>query len=70
MGLFYGIHIVYILYSEKNNKHYTGYTTDLVARLQSHNELGKGWTSKYRPWKIIYTKLFEDKKECMRYENG
>ncbi len=34
----------------------------------SHNFLGKDWTSKYRPWNIIFTKDFEDKKEAMAYE--
>ncbi|MBQ4822524.1 GIY-YIG nuclease family protein [Aquimarina sp. MMG016] len=29
--------IVYILYSEKHNKHYTGYTSDLITRFRSHN---------------------------------
>ena len=45
---------VYVLYSESFDKHYTGFTSDLTKRLQSHNELGaKGWTKKYRPWKVI-----------------
>ena len=39
MGLFI-FYTFYILYSEKFNKHYTGYTSDLEQRLRSHNELG------------------------------
>ena len=58
----------YILFADEYNKHYTGYTTDLEARMKSHNELGKGWTSHYRPWKIIFTKIFPTKKEAMEYE--
>ncbi len=34
----------------------------------SHNELGNGWTAKYRPWKLIFTKEFEDKAEAMKFE--
>lgn len=41
---------VYVLFSALYEKHYTGYTSDLESRLLTHNELGKGWTSKYRPW--------------------
>ena len=59
---------VYVLFSEKHNKHYTGYTSDLEQRMLSHNELGKGWTASYRPWKLIYTKEFDNKKEAIQYE--
>jgi putative endonuclease len=34
----------------------------------SHNELGVGWTAKYRPWKLIFTKEFEIKSEAMQFE--
>ena len=59
---------VYILFSLVHQKHYTGFTSDLPERLVSHNELGYGWTSKYRPWKLIYTKVFETKAAAMSYE--
>ena len=60
--------ITYILYSEKYNKHYTGYTFNPEQRLLSHNELGNGWTSKYRPWKLIFSRDFSEKKKAMDYE--
>ena len=59
---------VYILYSQSNNKHYTGYTSNIALRLKSHNEFGKDWTSKYRPWEVIYTKEFISKQEAMEFE--
>jgi putative endonuclease len=62
------MYIVYVLYSEIHNKHYYGFTTNLTARFLSHNELGSDWTSKYRPWKIIFTKEFNVKIEAMAYE--
>ncbi|RKN00525.1 GIY-YIG nuclease family protein, partial [Aquimarina sp. BL5] len=31
--------VVYILYSEKYDKSYTGYTSDLISRFRSHNQL-------------------------------
>lgn len=59
---------VYILFSLNFKKHYTGFTSNLDQRILSHNVLGDDWTSKYGPWKIIYTKEFESKKEAMEYE--
>ena len=59
---------VYILYSATAEKHYTGFTSNLEQRLLSHNELGKDWTSKYRPWQLIFTKEFEIKNEAMDHE--
>ncbi|MBK6636002.1 MAG: GIY-YIG nuclease family protein [Chitinophagaceae bacterium] len=53
---------VYILYSLTAKKHYTGFTSNLEQRLLSHNELGKDWTAKYRPWQLIYTRDFIVKK--------
>jgi putative endonuclease len=61
-------YFVYILYSQIHNKHYTGFTSNLTQRLLSHNELGKDWTSKYRPWKLIYKIAFEDKLQALKYE--
>ena len=60
--------VVYILYSPGYQKRYTGFTSNLDQRLLSHNELGKDWTAKYRPWKLIFTKEFESKREAMNYE--
>ena len=62
------MYTVYVLYSSAYQKHYTGYTSDLPGRILSHNELGSGWTSRYRPWEIIYTKEFSAKSDAMRYE--
>ena len=59
---------VYILFSEKHHKHYIGFTSDFSLRLKSHNEFGKDWTSKFRPWKLIYTKNFGIKREAIQYE--
>ena len=62
------LYIVYILYSQSYQKHYTGFTSNLEQRLLSHNKLGKDWTAKHRPWKLIYFKEFDTKKEAMGYE--
>ena len=59
---------VYILFSEKFKKHYVGFTSNLELRLKSHNEFGRDWTARYRPWKLIFTKEFTVKSEAMYYE--
>jgi putative endonuclease len=59
---------VYILFSEKINKHYTGYSSNLQERMISHNQLGNDWTAKYRPWKLIYTIEFDDKQQALAHE--
>ena len=59
---------VYILFSVSFNRHYTGFTSNIQARWQSHSESGNDWTAKYRPWKLIYTQDFETKKDALAYE--
>ena len=60
---------VYVLYSATYNKIYVGYTSDLEARLNSHNFLAtKGYTIKYRPWEVIHTEAFELKEEALKRE--
>jgi putative endonuclease len=60
---------VYVLYSETFRKVYVGYTSNLSQRFLSHNELAtKGWTIKFRPWKIAYTEIYETKAKAMQRE--
>ena len=68
MRPFFMTFTVYILFTEQYKKHYTGFTSNLEFRIKSHNEFGHDWTSKYRPWKLIYSKVFTNKKEAMTYE--
>ncbi|KIA97038.1 endonuclease [Flavobacterium sp. KMS] len=61
--------VVYILYSEKFNKNYTGYTSNLIERFKSHNFLEtKGYTLKFRPWEVIHVEFFSSKSEAMKRE--
>ena len=69
MKVFLFMHQVYILYSAGYNKIYVGYTSDIEARLRSHNELSKkGWTLKYRPWQLIHVESFVTKQEALYRE--
>ena len=62
-------HTVYVLYSETYDKIYIGRTTNLPERFKSHNKLGKkGWTIKFRPWRIVHTEEFATKAEAIQRE--
>ena len=60
---------VYILYSISFCKTYVGFTSNLQERIKSHNFLDKkGWTKRYRPWIILHTEEFENKRFAMERE--
>ena len=68
-GCRFFLFITYILYSEKFNKHYIGFSSDFESRLKSHNELGKkDWAVRYRPWKVIHSETFETMSEALARE--
>ncbi len=57
------------MYSQSHQKTYVGFTSDLEERLKSHNYYSKkGWTIRYRPWIVIYTEMYNDKKSAMARE--
>ena len=61
--------IVYVLYSQLHEKIYIGFTSNMDNRLLSHNSLAKkGWTIKFRPWKVIHTESFDNKADAMKRE--
>ena len=67
--ILYIMFTVYVLFSEKYNKIYIGYTSNIEQRFLSHNELSKkGYTIRYRPWLIAYTEEFETKSEAIKRE--
>ncbi|QNR22934.1 GIY-YIG nuclease family protein [Croceimicrobium hydrocarbonivorans] len=64
------MYVTYVLYSFKYNRLYIGYTSDLINRFKSHQQLAtKGFTVKYRPWFVIEVCCFNTKKEAMEKEN-
>lgn len=48
-------HFLYILYSERIPKTYTGVTSDIPKRISEHNSGSNNFTSKFRPWKLLYS---------------
>ena len=59
----------YILYSESLDKYYIGYTdVSIEIRLGKHLSNHKGFTSKAKDWKIVYTEEYENKLEAYKRE--
>jgi putative endonuclease len=63
------LYTVYVLFSEEHQKIYIGYTSNLLQRFKSHQFLGKDWTAKYRPWRVIYCEYFSEKSDAKEREN-
>ena len=59
---------LYILKSLKSDKYYTGISNNPERRLEFHNTVEKGFTSRYRPWKIVFTKVYLDKLSASKAE--
>ena len=59
---------VYILEC-RDSTYYTGYTTDVDKRLETHN-LGKGakYTRSRRPCKLVYVRVCESKSKALKLE--
>jgi len=62
------MHYVYVLYSQKDKRLYTGSTANLKARLSKHNK-GRVTATKHRlPLKLIYYEACLSRKDAMKRE--
>jgi predicted GIY-YIG superfamily endonuclease len=62
-------HYVYILVSLSHpGRQYTGFTTDLEARLRAHNEGKCPHTSKFITWRIETAIAFASRQKAMTFE--
>jgi putative endonuclease len=62
------MHFVYII-SCSDGTLYTGWTTDVTARIAAHNEgTGAKYTKGRGPVTLLYTETFESKSEALRRE--
>ena len=60
---------VYILVSQRDpDRHYTGCTSNLDARLRMHNEGGVLHTAKFRPWRLETAIAFQSKLKARAFE--
>ncbi len=61
-------YFLYILKSLKIEKFYIGISQNPQRRLEYHNTIEKGFTSRYRPWKIVFSQEFSSKKKAAAAE--
>ena len=59
---------LYILKSESAPRYYYGISEDPERRLSCHNSIEKGFTSRYRPWKLVFVKQYPSRTEAHRAE--
>jgi putative endonuclease len=60
---------VYILFSQKLNRYYIGFTgDDLAVRIRKHNSNHKGYTGKTIDWKLVYSDEFSLKSDAIKRE--
>ena len=73
MGLFWLMDmeefVVYVLFSESGNRLYVGYSSNSLERFYWHNlKSKKGFTTRYRPWKMIHIEFFDDARIARKRE--
>ena len=59
---------VYVLYSPKHNRTYTGLTANVQKRLSQHNLKHNKSTKAFGPWILIYQEEFKTRIEARKRE--
>lgn len=62
------MYYVYILFSEKDKLLYTGFSPDLKARIEKHNNGYVKATKNRRPLKLIYYEAYTEELDARRKE--
>ncbi len=62
------MYFVYVLENTATQKHYTGFTVDLVQRLGQHNSGITKSTKNRGKWELIYSEEFATRSEAMQRE--
>ena len=63
------MHYVYILQSASNpSEYYTGLTSNLKNRLQTHNNGEVPHTSKFTPWRLLSYFAFDSREKAAAFE--
>lgn len=60
---------VYVLYSPSSRRFYTGMTQDFERRIQEHNTGKTKSTKGFRPWKLVYSEVAEDRVSARNRES-
>lgn len=59
---------VYVLQSKKNNKWYTGFTSDLRKRFNEHNNNMSTYTRGRGPFELIYYEAYRNREDAISRE--
>jgi len=62
---------IYILYSKRSDKYYIGFTSDVIRRLEEHNNPLKNtkYTAKHLPWEIkVFFECSDSRGNCLLIE--
>jgi putative endonuclease len=62
------MHYVYVLRSKKDRKFYTGYTADLIKRMEAHNKGLVESTKNRRPLELIYYEACATQQDALHRE--
>ena len=62
-------YFLYIIYSEKLDRYYTGSSSDPDKRLIRHNAGATKSTKSGRPWKLVYKEVYNSRSEAIKREN-
>jgi putative endonuclease len=61
---------IYIIQSEIDQSYYKGFSENYLERLKQHNDGWSKYTSRKKPWKLVYVELFESKSEALKREKS
>jgi len=59
---------LYILHSVCGDRYYTGISSDPERRLVFHNSRERGFTSRYRPWKLVFMRQYASRSSARKAE--
>jgi len=59
---------VYLIQSEVDSSFYVGYTSNLELRLKQHNNGETRYSSRKKPWFLVYSEVFENKTLALKRE--
>ena len=62
------MHYVYILKSINHDKYYIGITNDVERRIDEHNAGFSNFTSKFKPWTLVYHEAYTSEKLAITRE--
>jgi predicted GIY-YIG superfamily endonuclease len=62
-------HFVYVLQSEADpQQYYVGMAEDVESRLKAHNNGQSPHTSKFKPWRIVFSSWFDEPTKAAAFE--